>query len=164
MLRFKNPRDNTHYFWFIYRFVNVNIYTGVECRFNLWYEIRCWYMFYYIYICGRCMYMLHRWAQCWANKFNLILSYLILSYLILIFMVHCAIRIITSQVLSMWFFVIYAWKLCKFFPNGSLCYTHDNSANFVRTLWNIASTLLHFRKWQLSTKNILINFTSIDEP
>ena len=35
MLRFKNPRDNTHYFWFIYRFVNVNIYTGVECRFNV---------------------------------------------------------------------------------------------------------------------------------
>ena len=35
MLRFENPRDNTHYFWFIYRFVNVNIYTGVECRFKL---------------------------------------------------------------------------------------------------------------------------------
>ena len=32
--RFNNPRDTTHSFWSIYSPVNVNIYTGVECRFN----------------------------------------------------------------------------------------------------------------------------------
>ena len=32
--RFYNLRDITPSFWFIYRLVNVNIYTGVECRFK----------------------------------------------------------------------------------------------------------------------------------